>query len=142
MKAATKFIFLLACGVVALFITLAGWRILNKPLFQPSSRVLVTAAHLPPVKGMVEIYRDEDADVAIFVDEEYQATCPPINGKVTYLNSWGTIKEYRGSECSVVPSRTEVIVPGVSGSPVYYEGVPIGFISGWDGEGRIRVVFL
>ena len=110
--------------------------------FDASSRVLVTAAHLKEVEGYTCVYADEESDVGIYVKDNYVANAPPEGARVSYLNSYGTVYSVSDGEFSVTPDNNEVIIPGVSGSLVYYQNVPIGFISGWDGTGHVRCIFL
>lgn len=110
--------------------------------YQPSSRVLVTAAHLGEVPGYTCIYSDEETDVGVYLKDNYVASKPPISSRVVYGNTHiGVIKEVYDNEFRMSPLNHESIVPGVSGTPVYYKRTPIGYISGWDGTGLVRCIF-
>lgn len=93
------------------------------------------------IPGYVNVYSNAETDVGIYIDENYKATAPALGSKVTYLNSYGTVAEVYDSYFLVSPNDIEVVVPGVSGSIVYYEDTPIGFISGWNGNLLVRCVF-
>lgn len=110
------------------------------PKFEATSRVLVTAAHLGDIDGYTCVYSDADTDVGIYLKDGYIANAPLVGERVQYLGSFGYVREVHNGEIAVECDDTQYIVPGVSGSPVYYEGVPIGFISGWNGHGLLRVV--
>lgn len=109
--------------------------------YEPSSRVLITAAHLGELDGYMCVYSDDESDVAVHVKEDYKAKSPPVGSEVTYLDSSGYIERSEDGEFYVRPSSTEVIVPGVSGEVIYYKGAPIGFISGWAGKGLVRCIY-
>ncbi len=109
--------------------------------FEPSSRVLVTAAHIGEIGGYTCIYSDSESDVGIYLKDGYKASAPPVGAEVTFLDSKGWIRETSDGEFAVEPINREKIVPGVSGTVVYYKEVPIGFISGWNGRGFVRCIF-
>ena len=142
MKETIKFICYMCLSLLALVLTMVGIDYLRSETeFEPSSRVLVTAAHLGDIEGYTCIYADEDTDVGVYLKEGYVAAKPPITSEVTYLNTKGYIYSVTDTEFVMEPLSIESIVPGVSGTPVYYHGEPIGYISGWDGNGRVRCIF-
>lgn len=144
MKRVISFLMCIPIGlIVAGFAAYGAWTLMGKVEipYEPSSRVLVTAAHLGDIEGYTCVYSDEESDVGVYIEDGYVAKAPPAGAEVTYLNSHGIIYSVSDSEFLVDPFSFEAVIPGVSGSPVYYRGVPIGFISGWDGAGHVRCIF-
>lgn len=140
MKGLRNLAAMLIVGALAVIGTLAVMKHVQVP-YTASSRVLITAAHLDDIAGYTRVFTDEDNDYSVFVQDDYRATRLPSGVEVTYLNSRGVIEECSATMFFVRPSNINAIVPGVSGSPVYYRDIPIGFISGWDGSGRVRCIF-
>lgn len=132
---------LASIGILAAIGTLTVVGLFNtKP--DTSSRVLVTAAHLGDIDGYTCIYSDEESDVGVYIVDGYTAVAPPVGSKVIYKNGRvGEIVTVSASEFTMKPQALDDILPGVSGTPIYYREVPIGFISGWDGTGNVRCIF-
>lgn len=135
--------YMCGCILVIMFTVYVGSILVRESglQFEASSRVLVTAAHLGEVKGYTCIYSDTETDVGIYLKEGYRASAPPIGAEVTYLETKGWVHMVSDGEFIMEPLNIETIIPGVSGTPVYYKGEPLGFISGWDGNGRVRCIF-
>lgn len=142
MKELFRFICYMCASIIVLSLTF-GVVSLVKPQveFQPSSRVLVTAAHLGELEGYTCIYTDDASDIGVYLREGYVASAPPISSEVTFLNSKGWVRFVSNSEFLIEPIDAELIVHGVSGSTVYYKDKPIGYISGWNGNGLVRCIF-
>lgn len=135
-----KFLALVLIGMLSAAGVLALMSHAKLP-FEASSRVLVSCYHLNPIEGYTMVYADESADYAVYVLNEYKAKHVPQGAEVTYLNSRGTVESCDDKMFYVLPSNTNAIVPGVSGAIVYYNDVPVGVISGWDGKGLVRCTF-
>lgn len=140
MKRLPLLVVMLAIGI---FCAVGAWTIGNwiEVPYEATSRVLVTAAHLDDISGYTRVYTDEENDYAVFVKDTYRAERLPTGTAVKYLNSGGTIMECSDTMFFVLPDDINAIVPGVSGSVVYYHSTPIGFISGWNGDGLVRCIF-
>ena len=137
-----KTLFYICASLLVVAFTIYAMNMLKVPPdYEASSRVLVTASHIGEVSGYTCVYSDADSDVAVHLKDGYKAVHPPISAEVTYLETKGYIYSVSDSEFIMEPINIETIIPGVSGTPVYYKGVPIGFISGWDGHGRVRCIF-
>lgn len=139
-------VFKFNCFMLATVLTLRAFLLAMSILapkvgFQPSSRVLVTAAHLGELSGYTSVYSNPETDVGVYIKDDYKASAPPISGEVTYLDTKGYIREVFDGEFTMEPLDAETIIPGVSGTPVYYHDKPIGFISGWNGHGKVRCIF-
>lgn len=146
LKKTVKFYALIAVGVSVFFITIwavtAGFAFMERALaFEGSSRVLVTAAHLGDITGYTCVYSDAETDIGIYLKDGYKATAPAVGARVTWGNFHGEVKEVYDGEFLMQPADTEMVFPGSSGTPVLYKGVPIGFISGWNGNGLVRCIF-
>lgn len=142
LKAFGKFFVFMLAGLASLVLLLCGLKYLREEAaFEPTSRVFVTAAHIGDIRGYTCVYSDADADVGIYLKNWYKASAPPISAEVTYLETKGYIREVSAGEFVMEPLNIETIVPGVSGTPIYYKGVPIGYISGWNGHGLVRCIF-
>lgn len=126
-------------GVVGLSIALFVFK--QKPSIPVSSRTLVTAAHLGDIDGYECVFVDKDTDYAIYVQENYIAHGLSVGDVVSLVGTTGTVDSVSEAEFSVVVDNVSKIVPGVSGEPVYSNSVPVGFISGWNGQGAIRCIF-
>lgn len=113
----------------------------NPSPFPATSRTLVTAAHLGEITGYQRVYVDESTDYAIHVRKEYAVGTLNVGTKVTLAETVGTVVSVSPQEFSVSIENVSKIVPGVSGTPVFLDTVPIGFISGWDGVGALRCIF-
>lgn len=108
----------------------------------PSRRVIVTAAHLGAPEGYTSVYVDEETDYAVYVAEDY--TAEGIHVGDTLSLSCGTdavVQSVSDKDFTVTVADISKIVPGVSGSTVYLDSTPIGFVSGWDGDGAVRCIF-
>lgn len=141
-KAFCKFTFYVCCGMLILLFTIYVFGVVHDKVdFEPSSRVLVTAAHLGDIRGYTCVHSDADSDVGIYLKEGYKASAPPISAEVTYLETKGYVREVSDEEFIMEPLDIETIIPGVSGTPIYYDGKPIGYISGWNGHGLVRCIF-
>ena len=142
LKAFGKFFVFMLAGLASLVLLLCGLKYLREEAaFEPTSRVFVTAAHIGDIRGYTCVYSDADTDVGIYLKNWYKASAPPISAEVTYLETKGYIREVSAGEFVMEPLNIETIVPGVSGTPIYYKGVPIGYISGWNGHGLVRCIF-
>lgn len=106
-----------------------------------SERTLITAAHLGEIEGYTCVWSDPDTDYAIYVAEDYIATSLKVGDKVSLAHTTGKVDTVSNEEFSVVVDDIAKIVPGVSGTPVCLEDVPVGFISGWNGSGALRCIF-
>lgn len=107
----------------------------------PPSRILITAAHLGEVEGYQCIYADEISDYAVHIKTEYSVEGIEVGGRVDLVGTTGIIVRVSSTEFFVTVENISKIVPGVSGEPVYQGSIPIGFISGWDGNGALRCIF-
>lgn len=142
LKAFGKFFVFMLAGLASLVLLLCGLKYLREEAaFEPTSRVFVTAAHIGDIRGYTCVYSDADTDVGIYLKNWYKASAPPIGAEVTYLETKGYIREVSAGEFVMEPLNIETIIPGVSGTPIYYKGVPIGYISGWNGHGLVRCIF-
>lgn len=142
LKAFGKFFVFMLAGLASLVLLLCGLKYLREEAaFEPTSRVVVTAAHIGDIRGYTCVYSDADTDVGIYLKNWYKASAPPISAEVTYLETKGYIREVSAGEFVMEPLNIETIIPGVSGTPIYYKGVPIGYISGWNGHGLVRCIF-
>lgn len=142
LKAFGKFFVFMLAGLASLVLLLCGLKYLREEAaFEPTSRVFVTAAHIGDIRGYTCVYSDADTDVGIYLKNWYKASAPPISAEVTYLETKGYIREVSAGEFVMEPLNIETIIPGVSGTPIYYKGVPIGYISGWNGHGLVRCIF-
>lgn len=146
MSKAIKFYVLLAIGVSAFFIAI--WAVSVGPLyidevskFKGSSRVLVTAAHLGDIAGYTCVYSDDATDIGIYLKDGYVATAPPVGARVEWMNYYGTVEQVYDGEFLIKPHDTEMVYPGLSGTPVTYRYKQIGYISGWNGDGLVRCIF-
>lgn len=126
-------------GVVGLSLALFAFK--QKPSIPVSSRTLVTAAHLGDIDGYECVFVDEETDYAIYVQENYIANGLSVGDVVSLAGTTGTVGSVSEAEFSVVVDNVSKIVPGVSGEPVCLDSTPVGFISGWDGQGAIRCIF-
>ena len=126
-------------GVVGFLLALFGFS--QKPSIPVSSRTLVTAAHLGDIDGYECVFVDEETDYAIYVQENYIANGLSVGDVVSLAGTTGTVGSVSEAEFSVVVDNVSKIVPGVSGEPVCFDSTPVGFISGWDGQGAIRCIF-
>lgn len=102
---------------------------------------MVTAAHLGEIEGYTCVWIDPDTDYAIYVVNDYAASSLKEGDSVTLVQTTGTVTSVLEKEFTVVVDNVAKIVPGVSGEPVYLDGVPVGFISGWNGSGALRCIF-
>ena len=135
-------------GLLTLVAILVGsyvWLSLTKtePIepFEASSRVLVSADHLGEIPGYTKVYSEEATDTAIYIRDDYSATAPPVGAILGFNGHQGTLVSSTAREFIMAPDELIHIYPGVSGSPVYYQDTPIGFISGWNGDGNVRCIF-
>lgn len=126
-------------GVAGLGFTLLSTP--NESTTPVSSRTLVTAAHLGDIEGYECVFVDEETDYAIYVQENYIADGLSLGDVVSLVGTTGTVDSISDTEFSVVVDNVSKIVPGVSGEPVYLDSKPVGFISGWNGQGAIRCIF-
>lgn len=107
-----------------------------------SSRVLTTAAHLGELDGYELVYVDEEADYAVHVKKDYVASQLSVGDEVQYLDKYSaTVSETHGQDFIIQPDVRETILPGTSGEVVSYNGIPVGYISGWDGQGGVRCIY-
>lgn len=127
--------------LLALALLVGCSRTVPLPETSDCSRTLVTAAHLGEIVGYTRVYVDESTDFAVYVKNDYVATWLSVGEKVTMAGTEGTVLSVSAKEFSVDVANISKIVPGVSGSPVCLENVPIGFVSGWDGTGKLRCIF-
>lgn len=110
--------------------------------YQPyTGRVMVTADHLGNIPGYTKVYSDPKTDYGVYVKDSYVATGCACGDVVGLVDTIGTVESTKDREFSVKVENISKIVPGVSGSPVYHNGRPIGFISGWDGTGLLRCIY-
>jgi len=107
----------------------------------PTSRVLITAAHVGAIEGYTCIYTDLSSDYAVHIKQDYSAEPVPVDGIVSLVGTQGKIVYSSPTEFAVEVADVAKIVPGCSGSPIYYNGVPIGFLSGWNGDGYLRCIY-
>ena len=87
------------------------------------------------------MFVDEETDYALYVQENYIASGLSVGDVVSLAGTTGTVGSVSEAEFSVVVDNVSKIVPGVSGEPVCFDSTPVGFISGWDGQGAIRCIF-
>ncbi len=139
--AVIKWVILATIGICLAFLAVMASDYLYDKSYQPTSRVLVTAAHLGDIDGYTCVYSDAASDVGIYLQEDYKASAPCIGAEVYFLDHKGWIREVSAGEFAMEPERNEQIVPGVSGTPVYFKGKPVGYISGWNGHGLVRCIF-
>lgn len=111
------------------------------PELDASSRTLITAAHLGEIEGYLLVYVDEATDFAVYVQQDYTATGVSVGDAVSMVGTSATVISVDAAEFAVEVENISKIVPGVSGKPVYLNDTPIGFISGWNGEGAVRCIF-
>ena len=128
----------LAAGVVGAFCLWAG---VEGDASPPTSRTLVTAAHLGDIEGYECVWVDEKTDFAVYIKTDYVAEGLSLGDTVSLAGTTAVVKEVSDQEFLVEVENTSKIVPGVSDSPVYLDDVPIGFISGWSGTGTLRCIF-
>lgn len=126
-------------GVAGFLLTLCTLK--RESSIPVSSRTLVTAAHLGEIEGYECVFVDEDTDYAVYIQKNYIANGLSVGDVVSLVGTTGTVGSVSGAEFSVVVDNVSKIVPGVSGEPVYFDSVPVGFISGWNGKGAIRCIF-
>lgn len=106
-----------------------------------TSRTLVTAAHLGDIEGYERVWVDEETDFAVYIKTDYVAGGLSLGDIVSVAGTTAVVKDVSNQEFFVEVENTSKIVPGVSGYPVYLDGTPIGFISGWSGTGTLRCIF-
>lgn len=111
------------------------------PELDASSRTLTTAAHLGEIEGYLRVYVDEATDFAVYVQQDYRATGVVVGDVVSLVGTSATVISVDAAEFAIDVENISKIVPGVSGKPVYLNGTPIGFISGWNGDGAVRCIF-
>lgn len=105
------------------------------------SRVLVTAAHLGEIDGYICVYVDEETDYSVHVSKSYASVSLCVGDVVDIVGTRGVVDFVTDKEFSVAVDNASKVVPGVSGSCVYHEYQPVGFVSGWNGSGSIRCIF-
>lgn len=105
------------------------------------SRVLVTAAHLGEIDGYRLVYSDADSDYAVHVCVGYVADKVRTGDRVSLVGTTGVVDSVSDTEFTVSVKNISKITPGVSGSPIYLGKEPVGFISGWNGDGTLRCIF-
>lgn len=116
----------------------------HAPTEQPvtaESRVLVTAAHLGEIEGYRLVYSDADSDYAVHVCVGYVADKVRTGDRVSLVGTTGVVDSVSDTEFTVSVKNISKITPGVSGSPIYLGKEPVGFISGWNGDGTLRCIF-
>lgn len=109
--------------------------------FSPNYRVLVTANHIAYVQGYTKVYEDPETDYSIYVDADYQGQKIAVGATVHFCGTTGEVQTVTAYYIDIAVADTEKILPGVSGSTVTYNNIPIAFVSGWNGEGAVRAYF-
>lgn len=136
-RASTIVLFIL-CGMIGAVCCMSG--VVKEPL-PVDRRTLVTAAHLGQIAGYTKVYEDTSSDYAVYVKDSYCAEGLASGARVTLAGTSGNVAAVSETEFTVSVDNISKIVPGVSGTSVYYDGTPIGFISGWSGDGTVRCIF-
>lgn len=113
----------------------------DSPTPPPVTKCLVTAAHLGEIEGYTCVYSDGQKDYALYIKDNYVASTAVVGDIVSLADTTGKIISVTNEEFVVDVDNISKIVPGVSGSPVTRQNVPIGFISGWNGKGGLRCIF-
>lgn len=105
-----------------------------------TGRVYITAAHVGTLPGLTCVYADTSLDYAIHLHDSV-STHILVGDIASFCNTQGHVNEIGTYDFTVVVENPSYIVPGVSGSTVTVDGIAVGFVSGWNGDGTLRCVF-
>lgn len=136
-----KWVYVVITMCITPFVSLLLPRSTPVNTYVPSSRVVISADHIEYMKGYTKVWSDADTDYSVWVINDYHAVAPP-NGSELYFNEKrGTLISATDMTFVMKPDNVLDIYPGVSGTPILYESTPIGFISGWNGDGNVLCIF-
>lgn len=93
--------------------------------YYPSSRILVTSAHIDGLDGYKKVYTDENTDYAVFVKSSYSANQLSVGNKVQIGNFTGRVTETHDTYFCVSIKAPE----SLPGMVVYFNGVRVGYLS-------------
>lgn len=103
------------------------------------SNILITAAHLDNVAGYKLLYKDEDRDVAYYLDEQLDLTTLTTGGVTIEGLPDCKIIEASPGRFTVETSRPDLICNGLSGTRVKsLTGEEIGFVSQMKEGGKLE----
>lgn len=106
--------------------------------------VTITAAHIPESEfpNSKLIYVDEENDRAIYVNLDYRPIELSNNVNVIFGDGLkGIVRDSNNLQMVIEPEEPDAIVKGLSGSIVYFDSKPIGFISSLIEGGRLLGIY-